>query len=173
MTPRIRAALPKDLPAIEALYPAAFPTEDLLPLVRALIAPGLPTRPLVAEAAGLVIGHVVFTDCTVGEAGEPVALLGPLAVAPAWQGQGVGRALVEAGMSTLRAAGMRHLLVLGDPAYYGRFGFTPAATILPPYPVPEAWRDGWQYLPLTEATAAPMGTLKVPLPWQHPGLWAP
>ena len=49
--------------------------------------------------------------------------LGPLSVAPAWQGRGVGQALVQDGLRALEALGAAGCVVLGDPAYYGRFGF--------------------------------------------------
>ncbi len=59
--------------------------------------------------------------------GERALALAPLAVAPPRQGRGIGAALVRAGLAKVRAAGFDAVFVLGDPAYRGRFGFTPAA----------------------------------------------
>jgi len=126
----------------------------------------------VALAAGAVAGHVVFARCAVGDDPEPVALLGPLAVAPAHQGRGLGSGLVRAGLDRMRGAGVARIFVLGDPAYYGRHGFAAERRVVPPYPLPEAWRDAWQSVRLDGAPPAPPGTLRVPVPWRRPALWA-
>lgn len=169
----IREGAPGDRAAIEALYPAAFPDEDLLPLVRALLdrAPGVLS--LVAVVGQSVAGHGLFTPCGVAGSGERIALLGPLAVAPARQGQGVGSAIVRAGIARLERAGLGHVCVLGDPAYYARFGFAPETRLAPPYPLPEDWRGAWQSLPLGQAGPPRRGRLRVPEPWRRPALWAP
>lgn len=52
--------------------------------------------------------------------------LAPLAVAPEAQGRGIGSALVRAGLKVCAEGGVDGVVVLGDPAYYGRFGFKPA-----------------------------------------------
>lgn len=88
-----------------------------------------------------LVGHILFTRASVG--GVKGALLAPLAVATAYQGQGVGERLCKAGLKAVRAAGATFALVLGHPDYYPRVGFAPAFPygILPPYEVnpPEAW----------------------------------
>lgn len=167
----IRPARPAESAAIEALYPAAFPDEDLVPLVRALLAGGEDVRSLVAMAGADLAGHVAFTRCAVDGSDRPVALLGPLAVAPDCQGRGIGGALVRAGLAAIGEAGMRQMLVLGDPAYYRRFGFTPERRIVPPYTIPDDWRDAWQSLPLAKAAPAPEGRLQVPAMWRVPAYW--
>ncbi|WP_137176562.1 GNAT family N-acetyltransferase [Roseomonas sp. AR75] len=169
-TPAIRATLPADTRAIDALYASAFPTEDLRPLVRALSETGVPS--LVALHAGDVAGHAVFTPCTVGEGTAPAALLGPLAVAPGLQRQGIGSALIRAGLARLRAQAVPLVLVLGDPAYYGRFGFTMEQGVLPPYDLPAAWRTAWQSRRLAEDGPRLHGLLAVPEPWRRPELWS-
>ncbi len=173
MTARPGSASPRraDLPALAALYPAAFPDEDLLPLVRDL-ARDPAVLSLVADEAGRVIGHAMFTTCAVTGAPERVALLGPLAVAPPRQRKGVGRALVGDGLERLRAAGVAAALVLGDPAYYGRLGFAQAADVLPPYDLPPDWAGAWQAQPLAPG-AAVRGRLVPPPPWARPELWRP
>lgn len=120
----IRESALSDFAEIERLYPDAFPNEELRPLVRALLQETPSVLSLVAIAGwSALIGHIVFTPCSVAGGSDGVALLGPLAVAPAWQKRGVGSALVRAGLDWLRSANFYKVFVLGDPAYYGRFGF--------------------------------------------------
>ena len=78
----IRKSLTDDNAAIETLYPNAFPDEDLLPLVRELMAEEQGVLSLVGIAGGAVSGHVMFTACSLNGGADKVALLGPLAVDP-------------------------------------------------------------------------------------------
>lgn len=157
--------------ALAALYAAAFPEENLLPLVTRLHAEadGLVSR--VALVGGTLAGHVAFTFCEIADRPERAALLGPLAVHPQHQRKGIGRALVETSRARLQEARIARILVLGDPAYYGRLGFTTETGITPPYPLPEDWRGAWQGAPLFPRTAPLAGTLLVPAPWRDPALW--
>lgn len=158
---------------LDRLYPAAFPDENLLPLVHALLACEPKPLSLVAGTGGMPAGHVLFTLCGITHTSARAALLGPLAVAPGQQRQGVGSALISDGLNRLERAGVAHVCVLGDPAYYGRHGFKPEPAIAPPYPLPAKWRDAWQSLGLGGATLPPAGTLKVPDVWMQPTLWGP
>jgi putative acetyltransferase len=169
----IRPSTPADTPALEALYAAAFPEEDLVPLVRALLAEPSGVISLVAEQGGVVAGHVAFTLCRVEGQDERAALLGPLCAAPDRQGRGIGSALVQAGFERLRADGVTTVLVLGDPAYYGRFGFEAGHDIAAPYDLPPAYVAGWQALSLSPDTPLPQGRLIVPPVWRVEALWLP
>ncbi len=169
----IRPGRPEDLAALEALYPAAFPDEDLLPLVRDLVGASDGVLSLVAVCRGAIVGHVGFTRCAVAGGSERIALLAPLAVTPARQTQGIGSALVRDGLRRLRATGTELVLVLGDPAYYGRFGFEPDERIAPPYPLPAAWAGAWQSLRLDGVAPPLAGVLQVPPFWMRPAVWAP
>jgi len=83
----------------------------------------------VAELAGEVIGHILFTPVVI-EAENQVwhgMGLAPMAVSPELQSRGVGSRLVETGLATLRAAEQPFVVVLGHPEYYPRFGFEPAS----------------------------------------------
>jgi putative acetyltransferase len=168
----IRNSTPADAGAIEALYVAAFPHEDLLPVVRALLKGDVPVLSLVAASGHLVIGHVVFTPCTLGEAHIPVSLLAPLAVLPPNQRSGIGTAMVRAGLRHSAESGALYAFVLGDPAYYGRFGFEPARDVAPPYPLPDGWQSAWRFVRLENDLPEPRGLLQVPLPWQDRALWS-
>lgn len=102
-------------------HPFSRQTEHLI--VEALRAADALVLSLVAEDDGAVVGHVAFSAAGVGGETDGLYLLGPVAVRPAFQGRGFGRALVEAGLDGLRARDARGCVLVGDPAFYGRFGF--------------------------------------------------
>jgi predicted N-acetyltransferase YhbS len=149
--PGVRAATAADAGAIEAVHRNAFGDQgdEIVGLVRAL--PGDPTAApllsLLAADAGEVVGHVLFSAARVepDPAGRRASILAPLAVAPAAQGVGVGSALVRAGLAQLDAAGTDLVFVLGDPAYYRRFGFVPAGPLglTAPHPLVPEYADAW------------------------------
>ncbi len=169
----IRESLPSDVASIEKLYPDAFPDEDLLPLVREL----LREEPIVLSLVGItdraLVGHAIFTACSIAGRTDKVALLGPLAVAPARQRQGIGSAIVRAGFRKLENASVTQVYVLGDPAYYGRMGFEADDGVTPPYPLPKEWCGAWQSISLRDARPPLHGKLSVPRPWLQQALWAP
>lgn len=158
---------------IEALYRAAFPAEDLVPLVRGLLALEGETFNLAAQVDGSLVGHVGFTVCRVDGHDAPVALLAPLAVAASHRNRGIARALVESGLSILRAEGVVTVFVLGDLRFYARLGFSSEDRVAPPYALPTEWRDAWQSLHLAPGPGAPAGRLAVPVIWQERSLWSP
>lgn len=172
-TVAIRPCLPGDSASLEALYAAAFPDEDLLPLLRRLLEEQHGELCLVALADGEPAGHVVFTICHLAGRTENVALLGPLAVAPTQQRRGIGGALVRAGMGRLKNDGIVRIFVLGDPAYYERFGFAPERGVSTPYTIPDEWRPALQFIDLVEGAGALEGVLEVPEPWRRQALWGP
>lgn len=169
----IRPSVAADVAALGRLYPQAFPDEDLLPLVRDLLRTTPAALSLVATLASRLVAHVIFTACALEGSRSQAALLGPLAVIPARQRQGIGSALVRDGCQRLRTAGVRHLYVLGSPAYYGRFGFRPESRVTPPYGLPPEWHDAWQSKPLGEADTDPSGMILLPAPWLEQRLWMP
>ncbi len=171
--PHLREATADDLAALRAPYRAAFPDEDLIALVEELTGDPSTLVGLVAtDPDTRVIAHVHFSRCSV--AGMPVALLAPLAVSPVQQRQGIGQQIVRSGFDHLTSMGLAHVLVLGDPGYYARFGFRREDTNLPPYPLPDSWDGAWQSRALGAAgVPARRGTLGVPGPWQRAALWQP
>lgn len=118
--PHIRPETPADHAALDDLLTAAFGGPDEARLLRALRDDGDLSLSLVAEAAGCILGHVALSPLV---AESPAQALAPLAVLPAMQGMGIGTALVR---QALAGAGGKAVVVLGDPAYYSRFGFCPA-----------------------------------------------
>ncbi len=168
----IRESADQDRAGIEALYPRAFPDEDLLPLVRDLVREPALTLSIVAVADSVVVGNVIFTKCVVDGWGGQGALLAPLAVAPKHQKQGIGSALVRDGLRRLEEAGIGLVFVLGDPAYYGRLGFRAETSVETPYPLPADWADAWQSLRLGDASAPDSGKLSLPGFWMDPALWS-
>jgi putative acetyltransferase len=169
----IREGVLSDFAKIEGLYPVAFPNEDLRPVVRALLQDTPDVLSLVAIAESALIGHVAFTPCSVTGGHDAVVLLGPLAVATAWQKRDIGSALVRAGLDWLRSAEFDQVFVLSDPAYYARLGFEAERSVAPPFPLPEEWREAWQSIALRSTAPRLRGTLSVPRAWNEPNLWAP
>ncbi|QKW56442.1 N-acetyltransferase [Stenotrophomonas sp. NA06056] len=78
---------------------------------------------LVAEDAGQLIGHVALSPVNVQDGSQGWFGLGPISVLPEQQGKGVGTALMNAAIEALRTQGARGCVLLGEPGYYGRFGF--------------------------------------------------
>jgi len=74
---------------------------------------------------------------------------------------------------TLSNGNIARVYVLGDPAYYKRFGFVPETGIQPPYPLPAQWRDAWQSINLSGSKERIQGKLILPRLWLRPELWAP
>lgn len=124
----VRPEQPGDEAAIRQLTVAAFAgaphtdgTEHLI--VDALRAAGHLTLSLVAEEGSEIVGHVALSPVTVSDGATGWHGLGPISVAPDRQGQGIGRLLMDAALAGLRDAGAQGCVLLGDPAFYGRFGF--------------------------------------------------
>lgn len=130
---RLRTEAPGDVAAISAVTEAAFrehphSRQTEAQIVEALRRAGALSLSLIAQLNGQLVGHVAFSPVTITGGARGWHSLGPLSVSPAAQGMGVGTALVWHGLRTLRLQGAAGCVVLGEPAYYGRFGFrsTPA-----------------------------------------------
>ncbi len=167
----IRKTTPADHAAILALYPRAFPDEDLTGIVTNLLGRA-DVLSLMAEDDGVLTGHILFTTCHT-EGAAKGALLAPLAVDPDHQRRGIGSALVADGFARLARDNVAQVFVLGDPAYYSRLGFAPEREIDPPYPMPLDWADAWQSISLAGRARLPKGALQLPAPWMDPALWGP
>lgn len=128
----IRRETPADVQPTETLHDAAFGIpqgrrESIeRELLRALRADGsvIDELTFVAELDGDVVGHVVCSRATL--AGSPCVGLGPISVRPDLQEQGIGAALVMAVVASAERIAVPVIVLLGDPEYYGFFGFVPA-----------------------------------------------
>ncbi len=172
----LRLAESGDQPAIESIYPLAFPDEDLVPLLRDLWREPETILSLVAVSDGALVGHILFTRCNLATGATPMALLAPIAVRPDRQSQGIGSALIREGFQRLEEEGVVGVCVLGDPAYYSRFGFEATADIAPPYSPqdpPEQWIGAWRAVALNESLDGLRGRLRLPAAWNHEELWLP
>lgn len=143
--PVIRPARAEDADAIDAIHRAAFAGTEYghqgeAELVRMIEADGDALVSLVAEQSDAVVGHVLFSRMDVEADGAPLAAAGlaPVAVVPDVQGQGVGDALIRAGLDRLREQGIAISFVLGHADYYPRFGYSPelAARFASPFAGP-------------------------------------
>lgn len=97
-------------------------------LVEQLHAGGYVRLALVAEDAGTIVGHILFSTLPIhtSDGVVPALALAPMAVVPDRQRQGIGSTLVREGLRRCAELGERIVVVLGHPAYYPRFGFSPA-----------------------------------------------
>ena len=125
----IRAERADDAAAIRGVLISAFPGPAEADLVERLRADRELVLSLVAELEGTVCGYVAFPRLVLESAGEGVdsAGLATLAVSPQSHRRGIGSLLVREGLRLLDAQGLPLVFVLGDPAYYARFGFDLAA----------------------------------------------
>jgi putative acetyltransferase len=123
----IRPETATDRDAIRHVNRLAFGQDAEGRLVDALRDGGHVRLSLVAETAGRVVGHILFSDLPViTRAGTvPALALAPMAVLPDFQNQGIGSALVRRGLEMCRQQGHRIVVVLGHPHFYPRFGFSP------------------------------------------------
>ena len=170
---RIRLEAPGDEPGVRHVNLAVFtgPEEaDIVDRIRreapegwhSLIALGAAGTP----ADGIVVGHLLLSPCPVedddGGVGATVLAIGPVAVLPELQSRGIGSALMSAAMSLAIARAVPALVLLGYPAYYGRFGFLPARG-LGLEPPAAAWPDAaWMARRLPAWTEAMRGTVRYP-----------
>lgn len=140
--PRVRSEKPEDSEAIEAVTVAAFreaphTSHTEQHIVRALREAGALSVSLVAECDGELVGHVAASPVTLSDGTPDWFGLGPVSVLPAWQGMGIGSALMEACLARMRERGARGCLLVGEPAYYTRFGFRSLPGLILPGVPPE------------------------------------
>lgn len=125
----IREERPEDIEAIRAVNQEAFGQPQEARLIDALRTNGGVLLSLVATLNRRVVGHILYSPLSVGSDREKPtgAALGPMAVVPQYQRQGIGGKLIEIGNQKLREVGCPFIVVLGHPEYYPRFGFKPAS----------------------------------------------
>lgn len=123
-SPDLRAETPADIPAIHALHKAAFDGDLEARLVDALREDGEHVLSLVADCGGDIVGHLLLTEL---DAPFRALALAPVAVSPSYHGRGFGWQLITRAHDWAKAQGWDAIFVMGDPAYYQRFGYSVAA----------------------------------------------
>jgi putative acetyltransferase len=124
----IRSETEADVSAIREVTVAAFKTLAISHhteqfIIEALRAAKVLAVSLVAELEGRVIGHIAFSPVTMSDGTRDWYGLGPVSVLPEYQRQGIGKVLIEEGLSRLNALGARGCCLVGHPDYYRKFGF--------------------------------------------------
>ncbi|OPX55790.1 GNAT family N-acetyltransferase [Oceanospirillum multiglobuliferum] len=127
---KIRPEQPEDAQCIDELTVAAFleaphtdHTEQFI--VRALRNSNALSVSLIAEDNGYIVGHVALSPVVISDGSDHWYGLGPLSVLPNCQNKGIGSKLMEAAIQALDQIGAYGCVLLGDPCYYHRFGFSP------------------------------------------------
>jgi predicted N-acetyltransferase YhbS len=122
--------------AFEQMEMASGNEQDLVNRLRKSAA-FIPELSLVAEMAGRITGHIMFTKMKIGQ--HPSLALAPVAVLPAHQKQGIGGKLIEEGHRIARELGYSSVILVGHPDYYPRFGYQRAShwNIQAPFEVPD------------------------------------
>ncbi|MBZ7922191.1 N-acetyltransferase [Ensifer adhaerens] len=124
----IRSERTKDIAAVRAITKAAFApmaysSQTEAEIIDALRVAGALTISLVAVADDDVVGHVAFSAVTIDGEDKGWYALGPVSVRPDRQNGGIGGRLIREGLARLAKTGAKGCVLLGDPAYYKRFGF--------------------------------------------------
>jgi putative acetyltransferase len=164
----IRPETTGDHEAIRQVNRLAFGQDEEARLVDALREGGYVRLSLVAERDGQVVGHILFSELPIiTEAGTvPALALAPMAVLPAFQGQGIGSALIRRGLEICRDEGHRIVIVLGHPDYYPRFGFS--AKLAESLSSPFGGGQAWMALDLMPGALAGMvGRVQYPPPFNE------
>jgi putative acetyltransferase len=123
----IREERANDIAAIREVNHRAFGSDREGHIVDALRTNRAVSLSLVATMNGAVVGHILYSPAVIGAVEG--AALGPMAVLPEHQRQGIGSQLVAAGNERLQIAGCPFIIVIGHSGFYPRFGFTPAHTL--------------------------------------------
>lgn len=129
---KIRAFTPEDLPTAKACVKQAFWREgkdssfNEWEFVERVLGDSafIPALCLIAQEEGETVGYLLLTQAIIGS--STGLTLGPLAVAPPYQKQGIGKALVQAGVKKAAQLGYQWIALVGG-VYYRQFGFEPAA----------------------------------------------
>lgn len=137
MTLTIRPELQSDIPSIHVLTEAAFlnaphtaHTEQFI--VDALRNAGALSLSLVAEDDGVIVGHVAISPVAISDGAPDWYGLGPISVAPECQRRGIGSRLMVDVLQRLKEMGACGCVLVGDPAFYTRFGFKPGNNLVYP-----------------------------------------
>lgn len=131
----IRNETDADVDAIAELAVAAFKTLEISNhteqfVIAALRAANALTLSLVAEVDGRIVGHIAISPVTMSDGTQNWYGLGPVAVLPQYQRQGIGKALIQEGLSRLKEMNAQGCCLVGHPGYYRQFGFENAPQLV-------------------------------------------
>ena len=152
----VRQTCDRDLDIIITLHESAFGQDDEALLTADLLADpsAAPRLSLLAILDGQPAGHILCTRAVIAGAEDSIAasILAPLAVAPEFQGRGLGGELIRNALRQLAEKKTDLVFVLGHPGYYPRFEFQPAGTcnLNAPFPIPPQHADAWMVRELRE-----------------------
>ena len=124
----IRDETDLDACAISEVTVAAFETLEISSHTEQFVVDALRearalTLSLVAELDGRLVGHIAFSPVAISDGTPDWYGLGPVSVLPQYQRVGIGKALIEEGLSRLKSLGAKGCCLVGHPDYYPRFGF--------------------------------------------------
>ena len=145
----IRKTIKTDFQEIRKVHTGAFGRPDEAELTLKLLSDpeAQPVLSLIAYDGDEAVGHILFTKAEIScsRCAVDARILAPLAVVPGCQKQGIGGRLINAGISQLEESGAVMVFVLGDPAYYSRFGFASASAhgLNAPYRLPPEYAEAW------------------------------
>ncbi len=164
----IRDETVDDLATITDVTVAAFKSLEISShteqfIIEALRSAGALTVSLVAEVESRVVGHIAFSPVTISDGTDRWYGLGPVSVLPEYQRMGIGKALVQEGLSRLKALGARGCCLVGHPQYYRKFGFENVAGLVHEGVPPEV------FFVLSFDGHLPQGTVTFPEGFQAEG----
>ncbi len=131
----IRNETEEEVKAITDVTISAFRTLEISRqteqfIINALRAAKALTLSLVAQIDSLVVGHIAFSPVIISDGTQNWYGLGPISVLPSYQRQGIGKGLIEEGLSRLRSLNAQGCCVVGHPDYYKKFGFRNSAGLI-------------------------------------------
>lgn len=172
---RISEASAADEASVLRVEREAFDASDVAELVSDLLRDetAAPLVSLLAWDSEDAIGHIMFSAARIAGAEDIVAsILAPLAVVPEFQGRGVGRSLIEAGMERMSVLGVDLVFVLGHPGYYPKHGFVPAIPLGLEAPYVIEPEDAWMVRALRPGLLGVVrGTVSCADALDHPEHW--
>ena len=143
-------------------------------LVRRLVSatPSEDVWTFVAREGGELAGAIIFSRLRFEQEAKTIVVLGPVAVATARQGKGIGQTLIAYGLAELRSAGVEIAVTYGDPGFYGKVGFEPMSEADVPAPYPLQYPEGWLAQSLTDSPLAPLhGPSRPVKAFEDPVFW--
>jgi predicted N-acetyltransferase YhbS len=126
----------------------------------------------IARDGGELTGAIIFSRLRFEQETKTVVVLGPVAVATARHGQGIGQSLIAHGLAELKREGVEIAVTYGDPRFYGKVGFAPVSEADVPAPYPLQYPEGWLAQTLTDLALMPLKGPSHPVKaFEDPAFW--